>query len=91
MNTTTDCQTLGESAIITSDCIAIAFKRPTGSNPVNVIGYPLAEGETLKIAQNTGDVDRTQYNVIITNTTPGASVCHVFRTLILDGYSNGNR
>ena len=46
MNTTTDCQTIGEATMITSDCIAIAFKRPTGSNPVNVIGYPLAEGET---------------------------------------------
>ena len=84
MNTTTDCQTIGDSQMITSDCIAIAFKRPTGSNPVNVIGYPIAEGETLTISQNVGDIDRTQYRVDITETTPGASVCHIFRTLILD-------
>ena len=84
MKTITDCQTIGESTMITSDCIAIAFKRPTGSNPVNVIGYPLAEGETLTISQNVGDFDKTQYNVIITETTPGSSVCHVFRTIILE-------
>jgi len=65
MKTITDCQTIGESTMITSDCIAIAFKRPTGSNPVNVIGYPLAEGETLTISQNVGDFDKTQYSVLI--------------------------
>jgi hypothetical protein len=83
MNTTTDCQTLGESTMITSDCIAIAFKRPTGSNPVNVIGYPIAEGETLTISQNVGDVDRTQYRVDF-SAGAAANTCHVFRTLILD-------
>jgi len=83
MNTTTDCQTLGESMMITSDCIAIAFKRPTGSNPVNVIGYPIAEGETLTISQNVGDIDRTQYRVDFGSGT-GTNTCHVFRTLIQD-------
>jgi len=83
MNTTTDCQTLGESMMITSDCIAIAFKRPTGSNPVNVIGYPLAEGETLTISQNVGDIDRTQYRVDF-GSGAGDNTCHVFRTLIQD-------
>ena len=82
MNTITDCQAVGESTMITSDCIAIAFKRPTGSNPVNVIGYDLAEGETLTISQNVGDIDRTQYDIRIINTTPGSSLCYVFRTLI---------
>jgi hypothetical protein len=84
MNTTTDCQAVGDSQMITSDCVAIAFKRPTGSNPVNVIGYQLAEGETLTISQNVGDVDRTQYDVRITETVVGASLCYVFRTIIQD-------
>jgi len=84
MNTTTDCQAVGDSQMITSDCVAIAFKRPTGSNPVNVIGYQLAEGETLTISQNVGDIDRTQYDVRITETVVGASLCYVFRTIIQD-------
>jgi len=84
MNTTTDCQAVGDSQMITSDCVAIAFKRPTGSNPVNVIGYQLAEGETLTISQNVGDVDRTQYDIRITETVVGASLCYVFRTIIQD-------
>ena len=84
MKTMTDCQAIGDSLMITSDCIAIAFKRPTGSNPVNVIGYDIAEGETLTISQNVGDIDTTQYNGRITNTTPGSSICYVFRTLIVD-------
>ena len=84
MNTTTDCQAVGDSQMITSDWVAIAFKRPTGSNPVNVIGYQLAEGETLTISQNVGDVDRTQYDVRITETVVGNSLCYVFRTIIQD-------
>ena len=84
MNTTTDCQAVGDSQMITIDCVAIAFKRPTGSNPVNVIGYQLAEGETLTISQNVGDVDRTQYDVRITETVVGNSLCYVFRTIIQD-------
>jgi hypothetical protein len=83
MNTTTDCQTIGEATMITSDCIAIAFKRPTGSNPVNVIGYPISEGETLTISQNVGDIDRTQYSIFF-GTGTGSNILHVFRTLILD-------
>ena len=82
MNTTTDCQAVGESTMITSDCVAIAFKRPTGSNPVNVIGYDLADGETLTISQNVGDIDRTQYDIRITETVAGSSLCYVFRTII---------
>ena len=83
MNTTTEIQAVGEATMITSDCIAIAFKRPTGSNPVNVIGYDLADGETLTISQNVGDIDRTQYTVYF-GTGAGSNICHVFRTIILD-------
>lgn len=88
MNTTTEIQYVGESLMITSDCIAIAFNRPTGSNPVNVNGYPLAEGQTLRISQNVGDIDRTQYQVNF-GTGTGSNECYVFKTLILEGYHNG--
>jgi hypothetical protein len=83
MKTTTNCQTIGEATVITSDCIAIAFKRPTGSNPVNVIGYPLSEGETLTISQNVGDTDKTQYDVVF-GSGAGSNICHVFRTINID-------
>jgi hypothetical protein len=79
---------VGEATMITSDCIAIAFNRPIGSNPVNVNGYPLQEGQTLRISQNTGDIDRSQYQIYFGGGT-GSDECYVFRTLILDGYQNG--
>ena len=88
MNTTTEIQYVGDALMITSDCIAIAFNRPTGSNPVNVNGYPLAEGQTLRISQNVGDIDRTQYQIYF-GSGSGANECYVFRTLILDSYHNG--
>lgn len=88
MNTITETQYIGEATMITSDCIAIAFNRPIGSNPVNVNGYPLADGQTLRISQNVGDVDRTQYQIYF-GSGAGANECYVFRTLILDGYQNG--
>lgn len=88
MNTITETQYVGEATMITSDCIAIAFNRPIGSNAVNVNGYPLQEGQTLRISQNTGDIDRSQYQIYF-GTGTGADECYVFRTLILDGYQNG--
>ncbi len=88
MNTTTEIQAVGEATMITSDCIAIAFKRPTGTNPVNVSGYPLADGETLTISQNVGDIDRTQYQIYF-GAGAGIDECYVFRTLIIDDYKNG--
>jgi hypothetical protein len=88
MNTTTEIQAVGEATMITSDCIAIAFKRPTGTNPVNVSGYPLADGETLTISQNVGDIDRTQYQIYF-GSGAGIDECYVFRTLIIDSYQNG--
>jgi hypothetical protein len=88
MNTITETMYVGEATMITSDCIAIAFNRPIGSNPVNVNGYPLQEGQTLRISQNTGDIDRSQYQIYF-GTGTGADECYVFRTLILDGYQNG--
>jgi hypothetical protein len=88
MNTVTETQYVGEATMITSDCIAIAFNRPTGSNPVNVNGYPLQEGQTFRVSQNVGDVDRTQYQIYF-GSGSGDNECYVFRTLILEGYQNG--
>ena len=88
MNTTTEIQYVGEATMITSDCIAIAFNRPTGSKPVNVNGYPLEQGQTLRISQNVGDIDRTQYQVYF-GSGAGNEECYVFRTLIIDDYRNG--
>jgi hypothetical protein len=88
MNTITETMYVGEATMITSDCIAIAFNRPIGSNPVNVNGYPLQAGQTLRISQNTGDIDRSQYQIYF-GTGSGSDECYVFRTLILDGYQNG--
>jgi hypothetical protein len=88
MNTITETMYVGEATMITSDCIAIAFNRPIGSNAVNVNGYPLQEGQTLRISQNTGDIDRSQYQIYF-GAGSGADECYVFRTLILDGYQNG--
>jgi hypothetical protein len=55
---------------------------------VNVNGYPLQAGQTLRISQNTGDIDRSQYQIYFGAGT-GSDECYVFRTLILDGYQNG--
>ena len=88
MNTVTETQYVGEATMITSDCIAIAFNRPTGSNPVNVNGYPLQEGQTFRVSQNVGDIDRTQYQIYF-GSGSGDNECYVFRTLILEGYQNG--
>jgi uncharacterized protein YhaN len=81
MNTETQIQYVGASTMITSDCIAIAFTRTTGSNPVNISGYPLEDGQTLRISQNVGDIDRSQYQIVFSGA--GTNECYVFRTLIL--------
>lgn len=45
-------------------CYAITFIRPTGSNPVLVNGYAIAEGQALQIQQNVGDEDRSTYDIV---------------------------
>jgi hypothetical protein len=83
MKTNTVTQFVGKNSMVTADCIAIAFFRPTsGSNPVFVNGIPLEAGQTLSIAQNTGDIDKTQYEVNF-GTGAGANECYVLRTLIM--------
>jgi len=86
MDTTTLFEFVGEGKMQESNCIAIAFRRPTtGGNPV-VNGYPLADGQTLRISQNVGDIDRTQYQI---NFAAGSGVCYVFRTLNEFCYATG--
>jgi hypothetical protein len=83
MKTNTVTQFQGENGFITSDCIAIAFFRPTsGSNPVWVNGIPLEAGQTLSISQTTGDIDKTQYEVKF-GTGAGADELYILRTLIM--------
>lgn len=85
MNTTTETEYVGAQKMVTSDCFAITFVRPTGANPVSVNGYPLEEGQALKIKQNVGDIDRTQYSIVF-GTGTGSDACWVFRTLPLERY-----
>ena len=88
MDTTTLFEFVGESKMQESNCIAIAFNRPVGSAAVSVNGYPLEAGQTFRVAQNVGDIDRTQYQI-----TFGAGsdddICYVFRTLNEFCYATG--
>lgn len=80
MNTQTLFEFVGDTKMLTSDCIAIAFRRKAGTNPVTVNGYPLEENETLRIAQNVGDIDRTQYQIAF-QSGAASNELHVFRTV----------
>jgi hypothetical protein len=86
MNTQTEFEYIGDQKMQESNCIAIAFTRPTGSNPVSVNGYPLEEGQTLRIEQNVGDIDRTQYAVQF-SAGAGPNECYCFRTLPLGKFN----
>jgi hypothetical protein len=67
--------------MMTSDCIAIAFFRPsTGTNPVYVNGLPIEAGQTFYVEQNVGDIDRTQYQITF-GTGAGANQLFVMRTI----------
>ena len=82
MKTNSVTQFVGKNSMITSDCIAIAFFRPTSSNAVSVNGVPIEAGSTLSINQTVGDIDKTQYQV---DFTAGASTneLYVISTLII--------
>ena len=41
MKTNTVTQFVGKNSMVTSDCVAIAFFRPTTSNAVSVNGVPI--------------------------------------------------
>jgi hypothetical protein len=87
MNTQTEFEYIGDNKMQESNCIAIAFNRATGSNPVSVNGYPLESGQTLRIEQNVGDIDRTQYNVVFSSGA-GTNECYCFRTLPLGQFQS---
>lgn len=49
MNTQTEFIYIGDQKTQESNCIAIAFTRTTGSNAFSVNGYPVADGQTIRI------------------------------------------
>lgn len=87
INIINETQYVGENKMITSDCFAITFKRVTGSNPVSVNGYPLADGESLQFEQTENHLDRTQYNVVFGTGGTGNEL-YVFRTIPVRNYFN---
>jgi len=69
--------------MVTSNCIAIAFYRPTtGSNDVSVNGIPIEAGNTLSISQNVGDLDVSIYEVKFTSSA-SQNKLFVLRTLLV--------
>ena len=54
----------GANDFIVSNCISIAFTRPTGANPVYVNGMPIGDGQTFTINQNVGEMDVTNYEIV---------------------------
>lgn len=70
--------TYGKNQAIDSYCISIAFHRPTGSNPFRVNGIPVADGDTLTINQNVGDLDITKYQIVF-QAGAGNNECYVMK------------
>jgi hypothetical protein len=84
MKTNTLTEFVGKNKMITSDCTAISFFRPTTStNPVFVNAIPIEAGQTLSISQNVGDIDKTQYEVSF-GTGVGSNELYVLRTVIIE-------
>jgi len=54
----------GKNDFIVSNCISIAFNRPSGSNSVYVNGMPIGDGQTFTINQNVGELDTTRYEIV---------------------------
>ena len=88
MNTQTIFEYVGDYKMQESDCIAIAFFRPTTSNPVSVNGLPIEAGQTFRVEQNVGDIDRTQYEIIFSTGT-ATNELYVMRTVQLINYRKG--
>jgi hypothetical protein len=85
MKTNTTNFFVAEDTMITSNCIAIAFFRPsTLTNDVSVNGIPIEAGDTLSVSQNVGDFDVSQYEVKFTS-LGGSNVnkLHVIRVLLV--------
>jgi len=62
--TRTTTEFIGANDFIVSNCISIAFTRPTGTNPVYVNGMPIGDGQTFTINQNVGEIDTTRYEIV---------------------------
>jgi len=81
MRTTTESLYIGKSQVIEGGgCYAIAFFRPTTSNPVWVNGIPIEAGQTLSISQNVGDEDHSRYDVVFRT---GAATDELYVTKIM--------
>lgn len=70
----------GKNTAIDSYCISIAFFRPTGTNPFQVNGIPVEDGQTLTISQNVGDLDISKYTITF-QAGAGSNVCWVIKVV----------
>jgi hypothetical protein len=83
MRTTTESLFYAKPQVVEGGgCYAIAFFRPSTSNPVSVNGVPIEAGQTLSIEQNVGDEDWSRYDVVFYS---GAATneLYVLRTVVL--------
>jgi len=73
-----------------SNCVSIAFYRPTKSragNPsadVLVNGVPVEAGATFRIGQNVGDVDTTPYDITFLSGVGVENEIYVIRIVSVD-------
>ena len=84
MITETIINTYGKSQAIDSDCVSIAFRRPTGTNPFQVNGIPIEDGQTMTISQNVGDIDSSKY-IITFQAGAGVNECIVVKIVPKNG------
>jgi hypothetical protein len=78
MITETIINTYGKNQSIDSQCVSIAFRRPTGTNPFQVNGIPIEDGQTMTISQNVGDIDESKY-IITFQAGVGVNECIVVK------------
>jgi len=79
--TSTDIQFYARSGMIDSKCISISFWRDTGTNPVNINGFPLPSAQMLTIEQSQGYIDMSQYDAFF-GTGGSGNELYVFRTIV---------
>lgn len=77
--TITESEFIGKSKQVQSNCVAISFFRPLGSNPVTVLGVPVPNGGILEIAQADDCLDTSLYDVVF-GAGAGANECYAIRT-----------
>ena len=65
MNTQTEFEYIGDQKMQESNCIGIAFTRPTGSNPVSINGYPLEDEWGGKTALTDGDYPEVERKIML--------------------------